>query len=183
MLTSIFLIIVAVLVHEIGHLLAFRYFGQQVETISVGFFGWTLFTDHHGTAWKFGPLLLGGYCLPAQPGWSSELPPRVVIWTALAGPLANLALAALLLISAKIGRAFGIEYSDYIVRLIASAIVLNLILAVFNLLPIPPLDGGQVVLASIRAKWGAIATARISKWAIPCGVLAVIAINVALLFS
>src|SRR5262249_41884380 len=62
---------------------------------------------------------------------------------ALAGPLANLALAALCAIPLRFGttEVFGSGYEA-----ILEAIVLwNCVLAIFNLVPIPPLDGANVV--------------------------------------
>ena len=66
-----------------------------------------------------------------------------VTFVALAGPLANLVLAALCAIPLRFGTgdALGSAYET-----ILEAIVLwNCVLAIFNLVPIPPLDGANVV--------------------------------------
>lgn len=84
------------------------------------------------------------------------------LWVALAGPLMNLLLTA-------IGSVFivlayyllaNVEMSEFAVRFIISAIdffeifaVLNLVLAVFNMLPIPPLDGSKVLAGLLPARW------------------------------
>lgn len=58
----------------------------------------------------------------------------------LAGPLSNVALAILFVIVVKLG--LGNNISEPI---LTKAIVINLLLAVFNLIPIPPLDGSKVI--------------------------------------
>lgn len=58
----------------------------------------------------------------------------------LAGPLSNVALAILFVIVLKLG--LGNNISEPI---LTKAIVINLLLAVFNLIPIPPLDGSKVI--------------------------------------
>ena len=62
---------------------------------------------------------------------------------AAAGPLANVAIAALCALPLRFGAAatLGFEYERFLVQVVG----LNCILAVFNLLPIPPLDGSNVV--------------------------------------
>lgn len=92
-----------IVLHELGHYLAGRYFGVQALTFSIGF-GRTLFsfTDKHGTNWRVAALPLGGYVrfagnydeggapLPDQPEDCLELKPlwqRAIV--ALAGPLVN----------------------------------------------------------------------------------------------
>ncbi len=61
----------------------------------------------------------------------------------LAGPLSNFALAILLVLPVKFGLVTGVV-QDYWVK----AVILNLVLGTFNLLPIPPLDGSKI-LASL----------------------------------
>jgi Zn-dependent protease len=70
-------------------------------------------------------------------------------WTSFAGPLANLAIAiisviALKLLQGGLGNALG-DYRDAVMTLFSMSVRLNLLLLVFNLLPIPPLDGGHML--------------------------------------
>jgi len=60
---------------------------------------------------------------------------------ALAGPLANLALALLFGLSLRFLPFFNIDF----LKLLGQIIYINLILMVFNLLPIPPLDGSKIL--------------------------------------
>lgn len=68
-------------------------------------------------------------------------PKRDMVWIGASGPLSNLALAVLLSILFKIVPAASIM--SYIIR---NLIYINVMLGVFNLVPIPPLDGSRVVM-------------------------------------
>jgi Zn-dependent protease len=65
-----------------------------------------------------------------------------IVLVGLAGPLANICLAAALSFILK----FGAALPPFAVSLIYQAIVINIVLAVFNLMPIPPLDGSRVAI-------------------------------------
>ena len=75
-------------------------------------------------------------------------PRRDMILVAAAGPAVNLAMAFgwALLLSQRIAFDPGLDLgSDWIVRMSFFGVVINVLLAVFNMLPIPPLDGGRVL--------------------------------------
>lgn len=65
-------------------------------------------------------------------------PQRDMIWVGLAGPAANFSFALLLSILLRLGFPFQL--------LFFSGIFINLILAVFNLIPVPPLDGSRILM-------------------------------------
>ena len=102
-----------------------------------------------------GPLI--GWAKPVPVATSSlRHPRRAMALVALAGPVANLAMAALWCgILAVIARINGNETLMNWVALMAEAgIWVNVVLALFNLLPVPPLDGGRVLAGLLPSRWG-----------------------------
>jgi len=69
--------------------------------------------------------------------------------TALAGPVSNLILASL---TALLNQLFDFSNFPLIVFILYVFVTINIALAIFNLLPIPPLDGHKVVRALLPQK-------------------------------
>lgn len=73
-------------------------------------------------------------------------PLRDMMFVALAGPVTNLILAVLFMLLWKASEAhWGYKPADLLPTVMHGAVVFNLLLAVFNMLPIPPLDGSRVM--------------------------------------
>ncbi|WP_020675737.1 site-2 protease family protein [Geopsychrobacter electrodiphilus] len=104
-------------------------------------------------------------------GWARPVPvnaknlrhPRQdMIWVALAGPLTNLALAlisvlflrgiSLLETTQLVSSQMFLDISRPLRVMAAFSLYINLLLGVFNLLPIPPLDGGRVLVGILPGK-------------------------------
>lgn len=81
-------------------------------------------------------------------------PKRDMIWVAAAGPITNFSIAFLsaMLMRGILAIAEGISggmtamFIEPIVLMLAFSVYINLLLAIFNLIPVPPLDGGRVAV-------------------------------------
>lgn len=102
----------------------------------------------------FGTLTL---ILTQRFGWAKPVPinpayfrdwRRGMMMVGAAGPAANVALAFLLSLPFRLGLAMP----DFAVRVVLTGIVINLGLAAFNLIPVPPLDGSRLLLGILRGR-------------------------------
>jgi Zn-dependent protease len=107
-------------------------------------------------------------------------PKRDMIWVAAAGPVTNfiLALFSALLMRGIVALAESVPdassvqmFIDPIVLMLAFSVYINLLLAIFNLIPVPPLDGGRVAVGILPHRQ-ALAYSRIE----PYGMIIIIAL-------
>ena len=77
--------------------------------------------------------------------------PRSMAVVAAAGPIANLVVAIGFAVVFRVLDLAGTE-SGFLVGLVANVVLLNVLLALFNVIPIPPLDGYNVVLAFLPTR-------------------------------
>jgi Zn-dependent protease len=128
--------------------------------------GWVAYRCGDDTAKRLGRLtlnplahisLFGTIILPliAHFGWAKPVPVNFAVLTkreifkvAVAGPAANILLAVVLALAFHL---FRLKALPAIGNFVLLGILFNLILAIFNLLPIPPLDGSKMVYARLKS--------------------------------
>ena len=85
--------------------------------------------------------------VPVDPRYFSD-PKRQMLWVALAGPVANMILAffsGILIIGFASSNFMFSSNTALIGNMLVYSLQINLALAVFNMLPIPPLDGSKIL--------------------------------------
>ena len=89
---------------------------------------------------------LFGYAKPV-PVDASRLrhPKRDMVWVALAGPVANLLQAILWMVTIYLLSGFDVE-ERFFIDMAKAGVLTNLVMFAFNLFPIPPMDGGRIVV-------------------------------------
>lgn len=163
-------VLVSLLVHEFGHALAFRNFGQPARVVLYHF---------------------GGLAVPSA--WNRRhLRPVQRLLVSAAGPLAQLSLAAVVVAGLKLGgwvvpfpiaalaEPLGLSggrpfESPFVFAVVFFLLEVNVFWPLVNLVPVPPLDGGQIVreglltagvhdAARISGVIGMIAGAAVAWW-------------------
>jgi len=153
-------VLFSITVHEAAHAYAARYFGDYTATMLGRV---TLNPVKHidpiGTILM--PLLLYfstsgaflfGYAKPVPVNFGKlRNPKRDMIWVALAGPASNFvqaiawALLLVVLVATQTDERFFIEMAR-------AGILVNLVMWAFNLFPLPPLDGGRILVGLLPAR-------------------------------
>ncbi|MFO1263266.1 MAG: site-2 protease family protein [Rhodoferax sp.] len=164
-------VLFAITVHEAAHGYAARHFGDD-------------------TAWKMGrvtlnpfshidplgtvimPLVLYfatsgaflfGYAKPVPVRFGNlRAPKRDMVWVALAGPGANLVMALLWGAAFYLLRAGGVS-EVFFLGMCRAGLAVNISLFVFNLFPLPPLDGGRILVGLLPMR-AALAVSRLEPW-------------------
>ena len=136
-----------VLMHEFGHALACRQVGGKADRIVLWPLGGVAYVDP-----------------PQRPG--------ATLWSIAAGPLVNVALIPVLLALNSFARTSGWAVSmPDIYKLIRAVLYINVGLLIFNILPIYPLDGGQILRSLL---WFVLGRARSLLVATILGLLGVV---------
>jgi Zn-dependent protease len=93
-------------------------------------------------------------------------PKRDMFWVAAAGPAANLAMALAWAALLKVCDLSGAYNGQFLVEVARAGIEVNVIFMVLNLLPIPPLDGGRMMV-SLLPRRAAGNFSKLEPWGLP----------------
>ena len=147
-------LIIAITFHEAAHGFVAHHFGDNTAwdrgRVS---FNPLRHIDPFGTLIMPAILLLShspflfGYAKPVPVNFRALRNPRIdMVWVALAGPATNIALALIAATAFHIVDYVPESAAQWLADNLKNALVINIILAIFNMLPIPPLDGGRVAV-------------------------------------
>jgi Zn-dependent protease len=147
-------LIIAITFHEAAHGFVAHHFGDNTAwdrgRVS---FNPLKHIDPFGTLILPAVLLLShspflfGYAKPVPVNFRALRHPRIdMVWVALAGPATNIALALVAAAAFHLLAFAPADAAQWIADNLKNALVINVVLAIFNMLPIPPLDGGRVAV-------------------------------------
>jgi Zn-dependent protease len=147
-------LIIAITFHEAAHGFVAHHFGDNTAwdrgRVS---FNPLRHIDPFGTLIMPAILLLShspflfGYAKPVPVNFRALRNPRIdMVWVALAGPATNIALALFAATAFHVVDYVPETAVQWLADNLKNALVINVILAIFNMLPIPPLDGGRVAV-------------------------------------
>ena len=164
-------VLFAITVHEAAHGYAARHYGDNTAYMQGRI---TLNPLKHidplGTIAM--PLLLYfatsgaflfGYAKPVPVNFGRlRHPKRDMIWVALAGPGANLVQAILWVVLGYLMVAAGVE-ERFFLEMARAGLMVNLVMFAFNLFPLPPLDGGRILVGLLPMR-AAIGLSRVEPY-------------------
>lgn len=164
-------VLFAITVHEAAHGYVARYLGdntaymmgrvtlnpiKHIDPIGTVLMPLMLYFATSGT-------FLFGYAKPVPVNFGHlRRPKRDMVWVALAGPGSNIIQALLWAIAFTVMRGVGVEEPFFLLMCMAGVLT-NLVMAAFNLFPLPPLDGGRILVGLLPARQ-AYAVSRIEPW-------------------
>lgn len=164
-------VLFAITVHEAAHGYAARHFGDPTATVlgrvtlnplphidPVGTILMPLLL-YFATAGAF----LFGYAKPVPVDFARlRRPKRDMVWVALAGPASNFVQAILWALGLVMLAALDID-EVFFVKMCEAGVLVNLVMWAFNLFPLPPLDGGRILVGLLPWRQAQF-VARVEPW-------------------
>jgi Zn-dependent protease len=164
-------VLFAITVHEAAHGYVARHFGDNTAYM-MGRVTLNPFKHIDPVGTILMPLMLYfatsgaflfGYAKPVPVNFGHlRRPKRDMIWVALAGPASNFIQALMWGALFILLRAAGVE-ERFFLSMCRAGVLVNLVMWAFNLFPLPPLDGGRVLVGLLPARQ-AHALSRIEPW-------------------
>jgi Zn-dependent protease len=164
-------VLFAITVHEAAHGYVARYFGdntawmmgrvtlnpaKHIDPIGTIVMPLVLYFATSGA-------FLFGYAKPVPVQFGKlRNPKRDMIWVALAGPGANLIQALFWGIALYLLQGAAVT-EPFFIKMCQAGILVNVVMFVFNLFPLPPLDGGRILVGLLPYKQ-AMLVSRIEPW-------------------
>ena len=147
-------VVIAITFHEAAHgFVAHRFGDNTAWELGRVSFNPLKHIDPFGTLMLPAMLLLShspflfGYAKPVPVNFRTLRHPRIdMVWVALAGPATNIALALFAAAAFHVLAFVPASAVQWVADNLKNALVINVVLAIFNMLPIPPLDGGRVAV-------------------------------------
>lgn len=110
-----------------------------------------------------GGEFLFGYAKPVPVQFGRlHNPKRDMVWVALAGPMANFVQALAWGLALVLFSAVGVS-EPFVLKMCQGGILVNAVMFAFNLFPLPPLDGGRILVGLLPMR-AALAVSRIEPW-------------------
>jgi Zn-dependent protease len=147
-------LLIAITFHEAAHaFVAYRLGDNTAKELGRVSFNPLKHIDPFGTVILPGVLLLShspflfGYAKPVPVNFLNLNHPRIdMVWVALAGPATNILLALAAATAFHAMPWIPADYAKWTADNLKNTLIINVVLAIFNMLPIPPLDGGRVAV-------------------------------------
>ena len=153
-------VIFAITLHEAAHGYAAKYFGDRTAYM-MGRVTLNPLPHIHWVGTLLLPLLLYfstsgalvfGFAKPVPVNFGNlRHPKRDMVWVALAGPAANLLQAIIWTLLFVVYTDFGIT-EKFFLAMCKAGVLSNVVMFAFNLFPLPPLDGGRIVVGLLPWK-------------------------------